>query len=79
MSTNIDPILEEAAEEAEELMRAMEDCGFDGCCVAWSNNYWVLFVEGVVTLACYGECPLEAIDALHKRVVDSFYREPIQA
>ena len=58
MSTNIDPILEEAAEEAEELMRAMEDCGFDGCC---------------------GECPLEAIDALHKRVVDSFYREPIQA
>ncbi len=42
----VDPLLEEAAVEAEELMRAMEICGFDGCHLAWSDSYWVLFVEG---------------------------------
>jgi hypothetical protein len=75
----VDPLLEEAAVEAEELMRAMEICGFDGCHLAWSDSYWVLFVEGVVMIACYSECPLEAIEEMHKRIVDMFYKKPIEA
>jgi|TARA_R110002020_G_scaffold10589_1_gene40364 hypothetical protein len=74
-----DAALEEAYDEAQSLMRAMETCGFDGCHLSWTQGYWVLFVEGVITLAYQDECPLEAIEGLHERIVDTFYVRPILA
>tara|TARA_R110000824_G_scaffold399804_2_gene605799 strand:- start:343 stop:579 length:237 start_codon:yes stop_codon:yes gene_type:complete len=74
-----DIAFEEALDEAQDLMRAMETCGFSGCQLSWADGYWVLFVEGVVTLAYYNECPLEAIEGLHERIIDTFYRSPVEA
>ena len=74
-----DRAFEEAYDEAQDLMRAMEDCGFDGCQLSWVDGYWVLFVEGVVMFAYYNDCPLEAIDGLHRRLAKAFYDSPIRA
>jgi|TARA_Y100001963_G_C6668666_1_gene393996 hypothetical protein len=72
--------LEKAYEQAEHLVRALKDVGFDGCKIVWAEGFWALFVDEALLLTAYSDyCPMESIERLHSRVVDAFYRDPIKA